>query len=115
LEGLRVLGIRQQGSFGQGSAKPIGLSQAEVRRGQGHQQLSVQLGEGRLQLTWLPHLRVQQRLDGAQIRFLLSGIVQPPGAPHISLHLSQEQPGLGERIKFPDANQLYQIGLAVLT
>jgi hypothetical protein len=30
LEGLRVLGVGQQDRFGKGTAKPVGLAQAEV-------------------------------------------------------------------------------------
>jgi hypothetical protein len=68
LEGLGVLGVGQQDRLGKGTAKPVGLAQAEVGCGQGHQQLLMQRCDRRLQLAWLADLGLQQRLDGIKVR-----------------------------------------------
>jgi hypothetical protein len=89
LEGLRVLGVGQQGGLGQGPAEPVGLAQPEVGRGQGHQQLAVQFGHLRPELGRWAHIGLQQRLDGAGVGGVLAGACEPPSESQVDLHLGE--------------------------
>jgi hypothetical protein len=88
-EGLRVLGVGQQGGLGQGPAKSVGLAQPEVGRGQGHQQLAVQVGHGRPELARLAYVGLQQGLDGAGVGGLMAGAAEPPSESEIDPHLGE--------------------------
>jgi hypothetical protein len=114
LEGLRVRGVGQQDRLGEGTAKPVGLSLAEVGCGKGHQQLLMELRGRRPQLAWLPNLGLQQRLDRSKVRWRLAAVVEPPGTFQVRPHLFQQQPGPRQRVELSDADELLQAGLPAL-
>jgi hypothetical protein len=109
-----VLGVGQQGGLGQGPAEPVGLAQPEVGRGQGHQQLAVQLGHGRPELARLAQVGLQQRLDGAGVGGLLAGASESPSELEVDPHLGEQQPGPGQRIELADAGEPVHAGRPAL-
>ena len=113
-EGLRLLGVGQQGGLGQGPAEPVGLAQPEVSRGQGHQQPAVQLGHGHAELARLAHVGLQQRLYRTGVGPLRAGAAEPPGDGEIDPHLGEQQPGPGQRIELADAGEPVHVGWPAL-